>query len=1543
MWGLALLFVSWRPVDAQQVTSTMTLRRVPFCESNACDAAEVFEWAPGLNIMEAKLSVNVIAGDLKDGDEFATLWIGTDATSSAQIGFVCRTITSCPSTPEPCLDAYDISNVIGSDSTSLYVEFQTPNKVSVTSCSLALEFLLELVYTAFSLPAPPPAPTNAFTLRRVPFCESNACDAAEVFDWVPGLNITTATLTVNVIAGDLEEGDEFAILRIGTDDTTLTSIGYCRTSRECPSTPEPCLAAYDVTNFIGGDSAVALFVEFQTPNKVSVTSCSLALEFLLEIVYTASSLPAPPPAPTNAFTLRRVPFCESNACDAAEVFDWVPGLNITTATLTVNVIAGDLEEGDEFAILRIGTDDTTLTSIGYCRTSRECPSTPESCLAAYDVTNFIGGDSAAALYVDFQTSRKVSVTSCSPALEFLLEVVYEEPPPDGMISESSIALSETQSAIATCSTTGCDAESLIALNEPVAGARLSVNIVVGDLNEGEEFAVVQVGADGTNFHSIAACRTKDRCPVTKETCLDNYDVLWHIARSTDNMLYVKFQTPRDVSVTSCIVVVEFLLEYVPAGSLTTPVPSISPSSTSPSLSPSSTSPSSTSPSVSPSPTSLSFRPSSFPSSSPSSTPPSLTPSFLPSVASAEITVSSGTELIDAVEAGVERRIFVAASVVTLGETVRVASETVIFGSGRDDTAIDGNNAVRLFEVTARLRLDDVSLRRSFHAVGAGAIYVASFARLELHNCLVVQNTAAQDGNTFGGALYVDANGAIEARNCEFRSNLARHTGGVQLVTEHSRGGVAYLNSFATFVAVDCVFTTNLVSGWCFTEGAVLYAVTNAKFEGIRTDFVDNEADYDTLNLGLCQDYGGVAYLLGATFSCEQCTIQGNRARSDGGAFYLTDGAHLSCVDCVLDQNLANINDGSRTMWLSDASTVFLRNSYSDNGVTFGDSASTIEYCDLRGPLASAVAGSTTAQVNEVCPPTVGPTDAPTTLPPSTATPTAGATLPPSTATPTAGSSTKPSLMPTTTAPTRSSTTTGPTRSSTTTDPSLEPTGTPSYNPTSSMPTGAPSFKPTTSVPSAAPIPGATSLAPSILPSSTPPSLRPTMLTTTTPTLRAPDPTSSPTSLPNSFTLRRVAFCESDGCSASEVFDWAPGFMITRARLSASIVSGDLSDGNSFAILWSGANAASRYKIGSCLISTGCPSTPEPCPDTYDVSSDIGDSTFYVEFEALNVTVTSCVVAIEFVLELVYEDPVPRGMFSDPTAVGAEPQSISVQCRTYGCDADASFVFDGLVASARLLALVDGDLDDARELALLQIGGDNTTFSTIAACRTITPCVQITCLGGYDVLWHITGGGSSAPSNDVSELYVKVQIPDAVTGTCGSNDTIVTVTFLLVYALAPPPPTSLPSPSPSNTPTRFPTAAPTTSRPSPSPTSRPTPRPTPSPSLGGPAVSTLVLVDAVTDTDIAPILEGSNAHPTVDFTKVNIRAVVVEPVGSVCFSGFVTRTENVAPYAAFGDDGGDFRLGTIPVDQLLELTATPYRAVNCTGDVGTPLEISFIFI
>jgi len=116
-------------------------------------------------------------------------------------------------------------------------------------------------------------------------------------------------------------------------------------------------------------------------------------------------------------------------------------------------------------------------------------------------------------------------------------------------------------------------------------------------------------------------------------------------------------------------------------------------------------------------------------------------------------------------------------------------------------------------------------------------------------------------------------------------------------------------------------------------------------------------------------------------------------------------------------------------------------------------------------------------------------------------------------------------------------------------------------------------------------------------------------------------------------------------------------------------------------------------------------------------------------------------------------------------------------------------------------------------------------------------------------------------------------------------------------------------------------------------------------ITGQAVVSFSLMNADTDQEIKySLYDGAVIDLAHLSSSINFRAnVAPSSIGSVRFNYDGTiRTENVAPYAYFGDTNGDYNPGALTVGSHI-LSAWPYAGSNATGSQGVGLTYHFTVI
>ena len=113
---------------------------------------------------------------------------------------------------------------------------------------------------------------------------------------------------------------------------------------------------------------------------------------------------------------------------------------------------------------------------------------------------------------------------------------------------------------------------------------------------------------------------------------------------------------------------------------------------------------------------------------------------------------------------------------------------------------------------------------------------------------------------------------------------------------------------------------------------------------------------------------------------------------------------------------------------------------------------------------------------------------------------------------------------------------------------------------------------------------------------------------------------------------------------------------------------------------------------------------------------------------------------------------------------------------------------------------------------------------------------------------------------------------------------------------------------------------------------------------GPRITGFEFVDADSDLDLFELTDGSEISTLILPTEnLNIRTTTIGDVESVRLvltgAAFQSRTENVSPYALYGDISGDYLPGAFPVGEYT-LSATPYSGNNLNGIEGPTVSVNF---
>jgi hypothetical protein len=218
--------------------------------------------------------------------------------------------------------------------------------------------------------------------------------------------------------------------------------------------------------------------------------------------------------------------------------------------------------------------------------------------------------------------------------------------------------------------------------------------------------------------------------------------------------------------------------------------------------------------------------------------------------------------------------------ITLSSTLALTETDgpeVISGPGASHLTVNGNNAVRVFQVNHTATLSGLTISHGRSTNGGGGVY--NSGTLALAGCTLSANSAVGQTDyysAYGGGVY--NTGTLELTNCTLSANSAYslHAGGT--------GGGIY-NTGATMTLANCTLSNNSANegGGGISSGGGTLNMTDCTLAG-------NSAS----------NWGGGIYASG-TATLVNCTLNNNSAGGAGGIY---NGGTASLANCTLSHNSA---------------------------------------------------------------------------------------------------------------------------------------------------------------------------------------------------------------------------------------------------------------------------------------------------------------------------------------------------------------------------------------------------------------------------------------------------------------------------------------------------------------------------------------------------------------------------------------------------------------------------------------------------------------
>ncbi len=242
--------------------------------------------------------------------------------------------------------------------------------------------------------------------------------------------------------------------------------------------------------------------------------------------------------------------------------------------------------------------------------------------------------------------------------------------------------------------------------------------------------------------------------------------------------------------------------------------------------------------------------------------------------------------------------------ITLSSTLVVTQPLEIIGPGQDQIALDGNNAVRVLELSgAPHRIEKLTIRNG--QANRGGANIRATGSLTLTECAILNGQAtAIDGrnnnpnNADGGGLY-HSTGTLTITSCLIEGN--RTIGGF------SQGGGIY-TEIANATIRNSRIIGNTTNGFVAEGGGIgsrsILVIENCEISGNET---------------LASSSGGGGVYADTTITLRQCTISGNtvgatpgtgvEGYSVGGAFANVGFGSATFENCTITGNSAPHGEG----------------------------------------------------------------------------------------------------------------------------------------------------------------------------------------------------------------------------------------------------------------------------------------------------------------------------------------------------------------------------------------------------------------------------------------------------------------------------------------------------------------------------------------------------------------------------------------------------------------------------------------------------------
>jgi hypothetical protein len=258
----------------------------------------------------------------------------------------------------------------------------------------------------------------------------------------------------------------------------------------------------------------------------------------------------------------------------------------------------------------------------------------------------------------------------------------------------------------------------------------------------------------------------------------------------------------------------------------------------------------------------------------------------PAQAGGVVTVCDEAHLLAAL-AGGGTVTFACSGTITLTNTITIAADTTIDGSGQSVT-ISGNSAVQVFKVNAGItfNLNELTVANGYAGMGTagGGVYNLS-GTVNVSHCTFFGNSA----RNAGGGIF-NSQGIVVVSNSTFSANSATNSGGGGIDNYHGTVSISSStfseNDAPSGGGIDNIEGTLTVSASTFSGNS-----SSDSGGGIKNQFGTVTVSNSTFVGNSATNGGGIYNLFGSqsNVTVSNSTFSGNSATSGSGIYNLSTG------------------------------------------------------------------------------------------------------------------------------------------------------------------------------------------------------------------------------------------------------------------------------------------------------------------------------------------------------------------------------------------------------------------------------------------------------------------------------------------------------------------------------------------------------------------------------------------------------------------------------------------------------------------------------